>query len=102
MIQLAGTHLGASTSEGEFEVPTVRVVAPGLPLASTVVVEPVQLAIGQPLDLVGESSDFLPEVENFDVVLKKDSQGLGITIAGYVCEKGIFTVNLNLNVSFHL
>lgn len=34
--------------------------------------------------------DYLPEVENFDVQLKKDSQGLGITIAGYVCERGIY------------
>lgn len=32
----------------------------------------------------------LPEMERFTVELKKDSYGLGITIAGYVCEKGIF------------
>lgn len=32
--------------------------------------------------------DTLPEVEIVDVQLKKDSHGLGITIAGYVCEKG--------------
>jgi multiple PDZ domain protein len=36
----------------------------------------------------------LPETEKFTVELKKDSHGLGITIAGYVCEKeelsGIF------------
>lgn len=36
----------------------------------------------------------LPETEKFTVELKKDSNGLGITIAGYVCEKeelsGIF------------
>jgi hypothetical protein len=32
--------------------------------------------------------DALPEVEIVDVELKKDSHGLGITIAGYVCEKG--------------
>lgn len=29
-----------------------------------------------------------PEMETFDVTLVKDHQGLGITIAGYVCEKG--------------
>ena len=33
-----------------------------------------------------------PEVENFEVELRKDSQGLGITIAGYVCERGNFTI----------
>lgn len=30
----------------------------------------------------------LPETERFNVELKKDICGLGITIAGYVCEKG--------------
>lgn len=30
----------------------------------------------------------LPEMERFTVELMKDIQGLGITIAGYVCEKG--------------
>lgn len=30
----------------------------------------------------------LPEMERFTVELKKDVYGLGITIAGYVCEKG--------------
>ncbi|GBM84813.1 hypothetical protein AVEN_47758-1 [Araneus ventricosus] len=29
-----------------------------------------------------------PEMETFEVELVKDQQGLGITIAGYVCEKG--------------
>ena len=28
------------------------------------------------------------EMETFEVELVKDQQGLGITIAGYVCEKG--------------
>lgn len=32
----------------------------------------------------------LPETESFTVQLKKDTHGLGITIAGYVCEKGIY------------
>lgn len=39
-----------------------------------------------PLDTSG-----LPEMETFEVELIKDQQGLGITIAGYVCEKGIFS-----------
>ena len=34
--------------------------------------------------------DSLPEMERFTVELKKDIYGLGITIAGYVCEKGEF------------
>lgn len=38
-----------------------------------------------------------PEMEAFDVMLVKDHQGLGITIAGYVCEKGKFCLN---HVSF--
>lgn len=33
-----------------------------------------------------------PEMETFEVELVKDQQGLGITIAGYVCEKGKFYV----------
>lgn len=47
-------------------------------------------AAGYP-DIFGNA---LPETEKFSVELKKDSNGLGITIAGYVCEKeelsGIF------------
>jgi len=47
-----------------------------------------QLRLGD--EGVGPSGTFdsLPEVEIVDVELKKDSHGLGITIAGYVCEKG--------------
>ncbi|XP_065558725.1 multiple PDZ domain protein-like isoform X2 [Artemia franciscana] len=41
----------------------------------------------------------VPEVDSFVVRLQKDSQGLGITIAGYVCEKeslsGIFVKSIN-------
>lgn len=41
----------------------------------------------------------MPEMEKFTVELKKDSNGLGITIAGYVCEKeelsGIFVKSIN-------
>lgn len=43
--------------------------------------------------------DSLPEMERFTVELKKDSYGLGITIAGYVCEKeelsGIFVKSIS-------
>lgn len=41
----------------------------------------------------------LPETERFTVELKKDANGLGITIAGYVCEKeelsGIFVKSVS-------
>lgn len=30
-------------------------------------------------------------METFEVELVKDQQGLGITIAGYVCEKGLLS-----------
>ena len=47
------------------------------------------------LDISGENTipvnniiEDLPEMETFEVELIKDQQGLGITIAGYVCEKG--------------
>lgn len=35
-----------------------------------------------------------PEMDTFDVTLVKDHQGLGITIAGYVCEKGLHANSL--------
>lgn len=42
----------------------------------------------------------LPETERFNVELTKDSNGLGITIAGYVCEKeelsGIFVKSVSI------
>lgn len=41
----------------------------------------------------------MPEMEKFTVELKKDANGLGITIAGYVCEKeelsGIFVKSIS-------
>lgn len=43
----------------------------------------------------------LPEMERFTVELKKDVYGLGITIAGYVCEKGIFPSPLDLSSSIN-
>ncbi|KAK0073826.1 hypothetical protein PV326_013031, partial [Microctonus aethiopoides] len=45
------------------------------------------------------NSDASPEVERFTIELKKDIYGLGITIAGYVCEKeelsGIFIKSIS-------
>lgn len=40
-----------------------------------------------PLDVTLHESN-LPETETYVVELKKDDLGLGITVAGYVCEKG--------------
>uniref|UniRef100_A0A8D8SWY8 Patj homolog n=1 Tax=Cacopsylla melanoneura TaxID=428564 RepID=A0A8D8SWY8_9HEMI len=51
------------------------------------------------MDMIpADSLNHLPEMETFTVDLVKDSQGLGITIAGYVCEKeelsGIFVKSI--------
>lgn len=54
-------------------------------------VVPVTAALPLPLltmDMLPLDTE-LPEMERFTVELKKDIHGLGITIAGYVCEKGI-------------
>lgn len=40
------------------------------------------------MDMLPLETSALPEMEKFTVELKKDLHGLGITIAGYVCEKG--------------
>lgn len=53
-------------------IPTVPVQIPELPVLS--------------MEAIDVNS--LPEMERFTVELKKDIYGLGITIAGYVCEKG--------------
>lgn len=42
-----------------------------------------------------DSITTLPETDSFTVQLKKDTHGLGITIAGYVCEKGLSFKILN-------
>lgn len=57
-------------------------------------------------DLLGMAAsstfDSLPEVELVEVELKKDSHGLGITIAGYVCEKGGWMDGIDLYFFFVL
>ncbi|CAG7720104.1 unnamed protein product, partial [Allacma fusca] len=62
--------------------------------------EAAQMRLG--LDDIGSAGtgfDSLPEVEIVDVELRKDLHGLGITIAGYVCEKeelsGIFVKSIS-------
>lgn len=55
--------------------------------------------IGQRPPISPPSDLDLPETERFNVELMKDSNGLGITIAGYVCEKeelsGIFVKSVS-------
>ncbi|XP_043676826.1 inaD-like protein isoform X3 [Vespula pensylvanica] len=64
-------------------IPTVPVQIPELPVLT--------------MDAIDVNS--LPEMERFTVELKKDIYGLGITIAGYVCEKeelsGIFVKSIS-------
>ncbi|CAL7939331.1 unnamed protein product [Xylocopa violacea] len=64
-------------------IPTVPVQIPELPVLT--------------MDTIDVNS--LPEMERFTVELKKDIYGLGITIAGYVCEKeelsGIFVKSIS-------
>ena len=40
----------------------------------------------------------LPEKEEYKIEIIKDDKGLGITVAGYVCEKGKAKITLNLKV----
>lgn len=49
-----------------------------------------------------ESLANLPETEKFTVELRKDAHGLGITIAGYVCEKGKSNCFLNITEKFSI
>lgn len=44
------------------------------------------------MDMLPPQMQQLPEMERFNVEIQKDSHGLGITIAGYVCEKGKYFV----------
>lgn len=50
-------------------------------------VVPVSTVSFLPLDMALKEPD-LPETESFTLTLRKDDLGLGITVAGYVCEKG--------------
>lgn len=56
-------------------------VIPAVPLP--VQLQDLPVLTMEPLDI-----NSLPEMERFEVDLTKDAYGLGITIAGYVCEKG--------------
>jgi len=58
------------------------------------------------MDMMPLQPEALPEMETFTVELRKDVQGLGITIAGYVCEKeelsGIFVKSISEGSAAHL
>ncbi|XP_066584888.1 multiple PDZ domain protein-like [Prorops nasuta] len=72
-----------------------------VPAAPTTIPLPIQLPAELPVLTMTEPIDInsLPEMERFTVELKKDIYGLGITIAGYVCEKeelsGIFVKSIS-------
>lgn len=57
------------------------------------------IAASPSLPLLNMSEMTMPEMEKFTVELKKDANGLGVTIAGYVCEKeelsGIFVKSVS-------
>ncbi|XP_018046332.1 PREDICTED: uncharacterized protein LOC108685842 isoform X2 [Atta colombica] len=67
-------------------------VIPAMPLP--VQLQDLPVLTMEPLDI-----NSLPEMERFEVDLTKDAYGLGITIAGYVCEKeelsGIFVKSIS-------
>ncbi|XP_043273107.1 patj homolog isoform X2 [Venturia canescens] len=68
---------------------------PAIPVISaTTQMPPLPVLSMDPIDVKS-----LPEMERFSVELKKDTYGLGITIAGYVCEKeelsGIFVKSIS-------
>lgn len=68
-------------------VPVGPAVAPAPPPpVSTPAVPMLPLDMAVRPDLAGLPQ--LPEMETFQVQLKKDVYGLGITVAGYVCEQG--------------
>jgi len=65
---------------------TVNAPKPSVPAT---VKQKVQLEIGSHSIIAPNTVvEPLPEMETFEVELVKDQQGLGITIAGYVCERG--------------
>ncbi|XP_051172782.1 patj homolog [Leptopilina boulardi] len=75
--------------------PTPIGTAPFIPtLTGSIQIQDLPALSMDPIDV-----DSLPEMERFTVELKKDSYGLGITIAGYVCEKeelsGIFVKSIS-------
>ena len=48
------------------------------------------------------NNSILPEKEEYQIELTKDEKGLGITVAGYICEKGKILQNCNKYKMFRL
>ena len=48
------------------------------------------------------NNSILPEKEEYQIELTKDEKGLGITVAGYICEKGKISQNCNKYKMFRL
>lgn len=79
----------------------VDVVRDPLPIGTVQEPQPLAISINSaklPLDMA-LMEPTLPETEVYNIQLKKDDLGLGITVAGYVCEKGK-KVNCNLKRNF--
>lgn len=98
VLRKSGTHVRLIVARSVDPLNTNQDVDGGAAIIpSRLIADPHELlrylvAAGYP-DIFGNSLE-LPETEKFTVELTKDSNGLGITIAGYVCEKeelsGIF------------
>jgi multiple PDZ domain protein len=71
------------------------VLQPDPNLVVDVVRNPQPIGAAPSLPILAMDMMPLPEMEKFTVELKKDYHGLGITIAGYVCEKGEIFSHLN-------
>lgn len=78
----------------------VDVVRDPLPIG---IVQPPQPPTNPPLKLLpldmALREPALPETEVYNIQLKKDDLGLGITVAGYVCEKGNVMISFIRNCS---
>lgn len=75
------------------------VVRPPLPTAPVPILGSAPSLPLLTMDMLPPQMQQLPEMERFNVEIQKDSHGLGITIAGYVCEKedlsGIFVKSIS-------
>lgn len=57
--------------------------------ANSIKLLPLDMALREPA---------LPETEVYNIQLKKDDLGLGITVAGYVCEKGMHLFQFSMKM----
>ncbi len=104
-LQIAAASTGSPSAHQQVQ----PLLGPSTALASDMVLpasaEDVSVSVGAAMKktvaAASEQSavELMPEMETLDVTLIKDSQGLGITIAGYTCEReelsGIFVKSVN-------